>query len=78
MYEKTRNSLLDQMIDEVRRGEYMMDILPNASYEFSGQTQASYFANLREQMGSDMANAIFYCGKSFEEVSLLKKWSVDK
>lgn len=49
---------IDKIIEEIMGGKYERDILPESALEFSGEAEATYFANLRNSMNSDMARRI--------------------
>lgn len=49
--------IIEELVEEVRRGEHEMDILPNSSFDFSEERQSMYFSNARKNMKSDMAYA---------------------
>lgn len=64
---------IDTLIQEILRGEYPKDILPNSALGFTDEQQAQYFSNLRRNIQSDMAQAVMTNSQSLDDMELLKK-----
>lgn len=62
-----------ELIEELERGEYKKDFLPNSSYEMSGEHQAMYFLHMRENMKTDIAYVIMHSGVDLRDVSFLRE-----
>lgn len=60
------------LINEVLSGEYKKDVLINSAYDFSGELQAMYYANMRKNMKSDMASAVINHGQQLDDLTILK------
>lgn len=64
---------IDVLVEEILRGDYPKDILPNSALGFSNEQQAQYFSNLRRNLQSDMASAVISNSQSTYDLELLKK-----
>ena len=49
-----------RLVQEVNDGEYKIEKLPNAAYNFTGERQAAYYSHVRENMKTDIAHIIMY------------------
>ena len=47
----------NRLIEEIRSGEKVKDVLLNAAFPFEKERQAIYFSKARRNMKSDMAHA---------------------
>ena len=66
----TAKSISDLM-QELESGQYKKEILPNSSYEMSGERQAMYFSHARENLKTDIAHAVMYSNQQLEDYQLL-------
>lgn len=64
---------VDILVEEILKGEYLKDILPNSALGFSREQQAQYFSNLRRNLQSDMAQAVISNSQSVYDLEILKK-----
>lgn len=69
-----RPSHYEELLQEILRGELVRDVLPNPSYEFSGERKARYYSNMRWNMESDMAFLVMKNHQNYCELDLLKEW----
>lgn len=52
------NECIMKLIDEIERGLIKKDILPNSSYEMSGEREAMYFSHVRDNMKTSFAHLL--------------------
>ena len=67
---------IDDIIQEIISGEYVMDDLPNSAISFTGEHEALYFSNLRRYLQSDMAELVITSGQCLDDLRCLKEIGV--
>ena len=64
---------IDQLTEEVLRGEHVKDRLPDASCEFLREHQAYYFSNAKRRLGTVAAHVVMVCEQNLTDLRLLSK-----
>lgn len=59
-----------KLVREVEDGRYTKDILPNASYDLTGERQSAYFSHARENMKTDLAHAVMEHGQDLADCNI--------
>lgn len=66
-------SMIDKLIQEVISGKLQKDSLHDSALSFTGEQQALYFSNLRNNLQSDMARIVMTNTQSTDKLELLKR-----
>lgn len=61
------------LVNEVKNGEYKMDVSSDDFYDLSGEAQAIYFSKMRDFMNTSVSHIIFYENQQLNELSILRK-----
>lgn len=61
------------LVNEVKNGEYKMDVSSDDFYDLSGEAQAIYFSKMRDFMNTRVSYIIFYENQQLNELSILRK-----
>lgn len=61
------------LVNEVKNGEYKMDVSSDDFYDLSGEAQAIYFSKIRDFMNTRVSHIIFYENQQLNELSILRK-----
>lgn len=61
------------LVNEVKNGEYKMDVSSDDFYDLSGEAQAIYFSKMRDFMNTSVSHIIFYENQQLGEVQILRK-----
>ena len=67
---------IDDIIREIKSGEYVKDDLPDSAISFTGEHEALYFSNLRRYLQSDLAKLVMDAGQSLDDLKCLKEIGV--
>ena len=65
------NNRLRNLVMEVYAGEYKIDQLPNAAYDFRDERQAIYFSHARQNMETDIAHIIMYENQQVDDLNFM-------
>lgn len=69
---ENENAILQDLVQEILDGKHIKDTLGNASYDFSGKTQALYFSNTRKNVKSDMGFLVINGFQSLDDLKIMK------
>lgn len=61
------------LVNEVKNGEYKMDVLSDDFYDLSGEAQVIYFSKMRDFMNTNIAHIIFCKNQQLGELAILKR-----
>lgn len=76
MYMEDNSFGIDDIIKEIKSGEYKKDILSESAVSFTGEHEALYFSNLRRNLQSDLAELVISVGQSLDDLRVLRKIGV--
>ena len=63
---------LENLVNEVSRGEHRKDVLRNSSLDFAEEGQALYFSNMRKSMTSVIAHTIMTQNQRLDDLKVLE------
>lgn len=69
---ETTDARRNRLIEEIRNGETVKDVLLNSSFPFENERQASYFSRTRNNMKSDMAHATMKQSNQLDDLKILE------
>lgn len=61
------------LVNEVKNGEYKMDVSSDDFYDLSGEAQAIYFSKMRDFMNTNISHIIFCENQQLGELAILKR-----
>lgn len=69
---ETTDARRNRLIAEIRNGETIKAVLPNSSFPFENERQATYFSRTRNNMKSDMAHATMDQSNQLDDLKILE------
>lgn len=72
MNQETKKERIDNLVQEVLRGEHIMDQSINSSYDFSKAAQTEYFSRAKENMESEVGYCIMHDNQQLGELNVLR------